>query len=152
MIRRLQDQPQFLELIYRLFYGLLQPFKRWLLPGSRVERLFVRLERLSKGLLFDCRMCGQCILHSTGMTCPMTCPKNMRNGPCGGVLPNGHCEIYPDRPCIWVLAWERSNRMPVFGIEIKTIQGPLNHQLQGTSAWINDLHLQHHLAPQGWEG
>ena len=26
-------------------------------------------------------MCGQCVLHSTGMTCPMTCPKTLRNGP-----------------------------------------------------------------------
>nr|WP_245947992.1 methylenetetrahydrofolate reductase C-terminal domain-containing protein [Halomonas montanilacus] len=29
-------------------------------------------------------MCGQCILSSTGMSCPMNCPKSLRNGPCGG--------------------------------------------------------------------
>ena len=38
-------------------------------------------------------MCGQCVLHSTGMTCPMTCPKTLRNGPCGGVREDGDCEV-----------------------------------------------------------
>ena len=37
----------------------------------RVERPVALVERGVKSLLFDCRMCGQCILHSTGMTCPM---------------------------------------------------------------------------------
>jgi hypothetical protein len=50
----------------------------------RLERPVAALERQVKGLLFDCRMCGQCILSSTGMACPMNCPKNLRNGPCGG--------------------------------------------------------------------
>ena len=36
------------------------------------------LERVAKGLLFDCRMCGQCVLSATGMACPMNCAKEMR--------------------------------------------------------------------------
>ena len=48
-----------------------------------------------KGLLFDCRMCGQCVLSSTGMSCPMNCPKSLRNGPCGGVRADGNCEVKP---------------------------------------------------------
>ncbi len=151
MFRRLQNSPHFLELIYQAVYKAMVPFRRWLLPGSWAERVFIWLERLSKGAIFDCRMCGQCVLHDTGMTCPMTCPKNLRNGPCGGVLLNGHCEIYPDRPCIWVQAWERSKNMPVFGHEITHIQVPLNHQLRDTSAWINDLHRKQEMVPPGWE-
>jgi len=89
MLRFLQDSPHFLEVVYRAVYRMLLPFRRWLKPGGRAEWLFIRLERLTKIPLFDCRMCGQCILHSTGMTCPMTCPKNLRNGPCGGVRLNG---------------------------------------------------------------
>jgi hypothetical protein len=54
-------------------------------PNTRVakilEKFFLPVEKISKEMIFDCRMCGQCILHSTGMTCPMRCPKNLRNGP-----------------------------------------------------------------------
>ncbi len=41
-----------------------------------------RIEHAVKGPVFGCRMCGQCVLHSTGLTCPMNCPKTLRNGPC----------------------------------------------------------------------
>ena len=40
------------------------------------------------------------------MSCPMNCPKNLRNGPCGGVRENGHCEVKPEMKCVWVQAWE----------------------------------------------
>src|SRR4051794_24060445 len=58
---------------------------------SRIERPVAAVEAAIKGALFDCRMCGQCILSSTGMSCPMNCPKSLRNGPCGGVRSNGNC-------------------------------------------------------------
>ncbi|HJW91655.1 MAG TPA: methylenetetrahydrofolate reductase C-terminal domain-containing protein [Anaerolineales bacterium] len=151
MLRWLQDSPHWLEFAYRTIYALIRPFRPWLRPASWAEKSFIRLERLGKGALFDCRMCGQCVLHSTGMTCPMTCPKNMRNGPCGGVHLNGNCEVLPDQLCIWVLAWERSKRMPVYGQDILHIQPPLNNQLRDTSAWINDLHLNQQLASKGWD-
>ena len=69
--------------------------------------------------MFDCRMCGQCMLSSTGMSCPMNCPKQLRNGPCGGVRANGNCEVEPDMPCVWVKAWEGSQNM-VHGDKILT--------------------------------
>jgi hypothetical protein len=151
MLRTLQDHPHFLEVVYDFIYRLLRPFRRWLRPGGRVERLFIWGERASKRAIFDCRMCGVCILHSTGMTCPMTCPKNLRNGPCGGVRPDGRCEVLPDRMCIWVQAWERSQAMPVYGVDILHVQPPVNYSLKDTSAWINDFHRQAELAPAGWE-
>ena len=46
--------------------------------------------------MFDCRMCGQCVLRKTGMACPTNCGKAMRNGPCGGVRADGGCEVDPD--------------------------------------------------------
>ena len=146
----LQNWPHLLERAYAGTHRLLLPFRRWLQPGGRAERVFVGVEIVSKGALFDCRMCGQCVLHSTGMTCPMTCPKNLRNGPCGGVRPDGHCEIVPGMPCIWVQAWERSQRMPVYGSEILKVLPPLNRQLSGTSAWINDLTGLAQKLPAGW--
>ena len=149
-MRFLQNRPHWLELAYSATHRLLHPFRRWLKSGGRVEQLFIRAEAVSKGALFDCRMCGQCVLHSTGMTCPMTCPKNLRNGPCGGVRPNGHCEIIPDMPCVWAQAWERSKQMPVSGGEILNVLPPVNRSLQGTSAWINDFTGAAQRPPAGW--
>ena len=85
------------------------------------------------------------------MTCPMTCPKNLRNGPCGGVRTDGTCEIQPDMVCIWVEAWQRSAKMADYQVDMLNIQAPLNNQLEGTSAWINDLDPQVRLHPKGWK-
>ena len=59
---------------------------------------------LAKRLLVDCKMCGQCVLSSTGMACPTNCAKQMRNGPCGGVRADGTCEVNPAMRCVWVEA------------------------------------------------
>ena len=89
-----------------------------------------------KGLLFDCQMCGQCVLSSTGMSCPMNCPKNLRNGPCGGVRENGHCEVRPEMRCVWVAAFDGARRMPG-GVEaMRQLQPPVDRRLQGHSAWL----------------
>lgn len=127
----------FLEIVYARFARLflqLHPF--WKLVGYRRAEAPVKfIERRAKGLLFDCRMCGQCILSSTGMSCPMNCPKRLRNGPCGGVRANGHCEVEPDMPCVWVQAWEGSRRMDS-GDGILAVQKPVDHSLRETSAWL----------------
>ncbi len=149
-MRFLQNYPRLLETAYSVTHKMLMPFRRWLKPGGVMEQLFVRGEIISKGAVFNCQMCGQCVLHSTGMTCPMNCPKNLRNGPCGGVRANGHCEIKPEMPCVWVQAWERSKDMPVYGPEILRVLPPVNRRLQDTSAWINDLTGESMKAPAGW--
>ncbi len=152
MFRWLQNQPRLLETAYDATHNLLRPFRRYLKPGGAVEAVFVRGEQISKGALFDCRMCGQCILHSTGMTCPMTCPKNLRNGPCGGVRANGHCEVIPTMRCVWVQAFERSQQLDKYTGEMTDLQPPINHRLQGTSAWINDFTGLADEVPAGWVG
>jgi hypothetical protein len=80
-------------------------------------------------------MCGQCILSDTGMSCPMNCPKSLRNGPCGGVRPNGHCEVKPEMKCVWVAAWEGSRRM-AGGPALLDLQPPVDHRLWGRSSWL----------------
>ena len=97
-----------LEAFYQGFENLLLRLAPvWRRLGhARLERPIAAFERGVKGLLFDCQMCGQCALSSTGMSCPMNCPKGLRNGPCGGVRMDGTCEIRPSMPCVWVKAFE----------------------------------------------
>ena len=102
---------------------------------GRVEAPVKFVEKRVKGFMFDCRMCGQCVLSSTGMSCPMNCPKQLRNGPCGGVRANGNCEVEPDMPCVWVKAWEGSRNM-VKGDAILNVQKPVDQSLRETSAWL----------------
>jgi hypothetical protein len=148
----LKSHPRPLELAYRLSKWLIAriyPMVRRKAPRL-AERWMVRSEEALKGYAFNCQMCGQCILHSTGMTCPMNCPKNLRNGPCGGVRPNGNCEVIPQMPCVWVQAVERSAKMPHYGAEIRLIQPPVDRTLQGTSAWINLIDKRDIQTPPGW--
>lgn len=105
---------------------------------TRVERWISVIEKPVKGFLFDSKSCGQCTLGSTGMTCPMNCPKTLRNGPCGGVRGDGSCEIKPDMTCVWVTAWEGSQRMADGEQAIQIIQGPVDASLQGSSAWLRE--------------
>ena len=150
--RWLQNQPHLLEQAYQLtnwFFKQLKPLIARL-GYERADRWLHGPEDWAKQAIFGCKMCGQCILHSTGMTCPMTCPKNLRNGPCGGVRANGHCEVIPEMTCIWVEAYHRSRHMPVFGDEIFHLQPPVNRQLEGSSAWINMLTEADKNVPKAW--
>lgn len=149
----LQAHPRLLERAYDLTFRLFTRAKPLIrrIGYERAERWLVPFEEPAKQLIFDCRSCGQCILHSTGMTCPMTCPKKIRNGPCGGVRPDGHCEVYPQRFCVWVKAFERAGQMTAYGPEMRWIQPPVNCSLQGRSAWINMLTGADASFPAGWQ-
>ena len=148
----LKNNPATLERIYDLTKQAAQtiyPLMKRVSP-TYSERLMIWGEKATKGYMFNCQMCGQCILHSTGMTCPMNCPKNLRNGPCGGVRANGNCEVIPELPCIWVQAYERSRAMPIYGEEIRELQPPVNRSLHNTSAWINMFEGIDKQVPTGW--
>ena len=153
LARALQDRPSVLERAYRLTEWTLHRLEPLLrrVGFRRLERFFEWGERFTKGPLFDCRMCGACNLRGTGMTCPQTCPKNLRNGPCGGVRPDGKCEVVPEMDCIWVLAWERSEKMATYGALIRVVHPPLDRRLEGTSAWLNMLDGRDRVTPAGWE-
>jgi hypothetical protein len=106
------------------------------LGHERIERPVAVVERAVKGLLFDCRMCGQCVLSSTGMSCPMNCPKNLRNGPCGGVRADGHCEVEPEMMCVWVEAFVGAARIPGGLTAIRAVQPAVDRRLEGSSSWL----------------
>lgn len=102
---------------------------------DRLERPVASVEKAVKGLMFDCRMCGQCVLSSTGMSCPMNCPKSLRNGPCGGVRQDGMCEVEPEMRCVWVEA-DRGRRLIGAGADMTAISPPVDHRLAGRSSWL----------------
>lgn len=106
---------------------------------ERILDLVLRpVEILTKKPVFGCHMCGQCVLHSTGMVCPMNCPKNIRNGPCGGVRLDGSCEVYPDMKCVWTRAYAQSQRL-FWPHEIHDLRPPVDWSIQGSSSWVNYL-------------
>jgi Methylene-tetrahydrofolate reductase C terminal len=127
-----------LNAFYKVFESALvalHPF--WKRLGyERLERPVAAVERRVKGLLFDCRMCGQCVLSATGMSCPMNCPKNLRNGPCGGVRANGHCEVLPQMRCVWVAAVAGSARIEGGRDALAAVQPAVDRRLQGKSSWL----------------
>lgn len=141
LMRRLQNRPAWLERAYLKVDALLELAAPALeqVGLERLQPAFALVERWTKTPLFDCRMCGACTLHVSGMTCPMTCPKEMRNGPCGGVRPDGGCEVKPEMICVWLEAWDRASEMKVHGEGIFDVQPPLDRRLQGSSAWLNAL-------------
>ena len=103
---------------------------------QRLETPVAMVEKAVKGFLFDCQMCGQCALSSTGMSCSMNCPKTIRNGPCGGVRANGNCEVKPEMRCVWVEAFDGSQRMQAGREAIKVVQFAVDGRLKGSSSWL----------------
>ena len=138
-VRHARGLERFYNLLERSLIGLAPLLRR--IGYDRLERPFAVFEREVKGFLFDCQMCGQCALSSTGMSCPMNCPKNLRNGPCGGVRENGHCEVKPEMKCVWVQAWEGSQRMQG-GTTILDVQKPVDNRLKGRSSWLRVVRLK----------
>jgi len=111
-------------------------FARWLERRPQALRGFTAAERVTKEVLFGCRMCGQCALPATGYACPMTCPKQLRNGPCGGVSATGDCEVHPELQCVWVVAFERAEQAG-HGADLDRLQRPVDHRRVGESSWVN---------------
>lgn len=133
-----------LKVLYDGLEGILvkmHPLFEWL-GYRRIDKFVLGIEKVSKGLLFDSQSCGQCILGSTGMACPMNCPKSMRNGPCGGVRADGKCEVDPEMDCVWLLAWEGNKRLAEQSYPIQVVQPPLDNRLRNTSAWLREVRRQ----------
>ncbi len=133
----LQDHPGPLVWTWKAAEAVLSRLGGWFerFGVKRSSRWVKPVEELVKRPIFDCRMCGQCILHSTGMTCPMTCPKQLRNGPCGGVRLDGRCEVFPEADCVWVKAVARS-AMTCYADQIGGLNPPVDWQLHGTASWV----------------
>jgi methylenetetrahydrofolate reductase (NADPH) len=103
-------------------------------PG--VAAAVERLELAVKRPLFGCRTCGNCVLGHLEYVCPETCPKRLRNGPCGGTH-LGRCEVL-DQPCVWVGVHARARAAGRESALLVHVPPP-DRALHGTSSWINYL-------------
>jgi methylenetetrahydrofolate reductase (NADPH) len=134
--------PRLLDTMGRLFpvsrknklRGFLTAFFRAIDRRPVAARTLERLEFAIKSPLFGCEACGNCVLGHMEYVCPETCPKNIRNGPCGGTL-SGRCEVV-DKPCIWVRVYERAKAAKRID-DLKICIPPPNRALSETSSWIN---------------
>ena len=132
---------RWLKALYGVFEGtlsLIEPLLRRI-GYRRLDKPFVAIEKVTKGFLLDSQLCGQCIVGFTGLSCPMNCPKTIRNGPCGGVRADGTCEIKPEMECVWVAAWEGNKRLAESPPPIQAVQPAIDNRLLGTSAWLREL-------------
>lgn len=125
---------------------VLTGFFAWVDRRPALRELTERFEYWIKRPVFGCEACGNCVLGDMEYVCPQTCPKQMRNGPCGGSF-NTRCEVV-DQECIWVGVYQRAeltNRVAA----LKTFIPPPDRHLQRTSSWINyflnrDSRPEHH--------
>jgi methylenetetrahydrofolate reductase (NADPH) len=106
----------------------------WVDRRPALAQAVERVEFAIKRPMFGCEACGNCVLGQMEYVCPQTCPKNLRNGPCGGTL-LGRCEVV-DKPCIWVAVYDRAKAAERLE-DLHTYIPPRNLALQETSSWIN---------------
>ena len=115
------------------------PGRRWqppFLPFKNQtfgQRLLITAEKMTKGPMFGCRMCGNCLLQETAFICPMECPKGTRNGPCGGSTPE-RCYVDETRPCIWYKIYDRAFKMGREEMLLEVLP-PLDWDKVGTETW-----------------
>ncbi len=102
-------------------------------------KVFTAGEGIIKGVLFGCRMCGNCILQETAFICPMTCPKGLRNGLCGGATPEA-CEVDASRPCTWHKIYERAEKMGRTE-KLLEINAPIDGERVGRETWLDVVHV-----------
>ena len=110
---------------------------RWVDRRPGLAQAMEDAELAFKKPVFGCQACGNCVLGLMEYVCPMTCPKNLRNGPCGGTF-NGQCEVIPEKKCIWVAVYDRAEAAHRVD-DLKTYIPPRNRALEGTSSYINYL-------------
>lgn len=102
----------------------------------RLNAVGLLLEDLVKVPVFRCQRCGECLLSHTAFICSQRCPKRLRNGACGGTRPGGHCEVYPERRCIWYCIYARSRTLGRTAMLTERMT-PHQWNLERTSAWLN---------------
>lgn len=128
-------------------YKMLRPVMQWIDSSPWMRKAFGSIEYWTKAALYGCKDCGDCALFDTAYLCPVSqCPKNQRNGPCGGSY-HGWCEVYPDeRKCVWVRAYLRLKAQHKEDSIGELIVPPCNWELWQTSSWLNYFMKRDHIS------
>jgi methylenetetrahydrofolate reductase (NADPH) len=115
------------------------PGRRWQPPfysfkrESFGKRVLASVEKIVKGPLWGCRMCGNCLLQETAFICSMECPKGLRNGPCGGSTVE-HCYVDETRPCVWYKIFDQAYKLGRQEILLEVLP-PLDWDKVGGETW-----------------
>lgn len=134
--------PPLLDALGRLFpvtregplRRLLRRAAAWVDRRPALARALERVELAVKRPMFGCQACGNCVLGHLEYVCPQTCPKQLRNGPCGGTF-LGRCEVV-DQPCVWTAVYQRARAAGRLAALAAYVPPP-DRALQGTSSWLN---------------
>jgi methylenetetrahydrofolate reductase (NADPH) len=113
-----------------------------MIDSTQIGHLLMHLtEDPVKKVLLSCKKCGDCGIHHLAFLCPESqCPKHIRNGACGGSS-QGMCEVYPDRPCVYVRAYKRLALIKNTKDMAREFVPPRMWELNQSSAWLN-FHLK----------
>jgi methylenetetrahydrofolate reductase (NADPH) len=119
-------------------FRMLRPIAGWADVSPKAKAVLEFFEHLAKTVLFHCLNCGDCALFDVAFVCPMSqCPKNQRNGACGGSY-QGWCEVYPnEKRCVWVQAYDRLKAYEEEDSLDDYTVPPCNWELWQTSSWLN---------------
>ena len=115
------------------------PGRRWqppFMPFKREpfgQRVLASVEKVVKGPLWGCRMCGNCLLQETAFICPMECPMGIRNGPCGGST-SERCYVDETRPCMWYQIYDRAFKLGRQEMLLQVLP-PLDWDKVGGETW-----------------
>jgi methylenetetrahydrofolate reductase (NADPH) len=134
----------FFSLVHRMVFdhkSLLFPMIRALakiIDKSFLKKPFTYFEYGIKYMTNGCYFCGDCVMHELGFICPMSqCPKQQRNGACGGSR-DGWCEVYPQKQkCIYVTMYSHFKAAERDSHMTGKYVPPCNWELYRTSSWLN---------------
>jgi methylenetetrahydrofolate reductase (NADPH) len=125
---------------------------KWFTGFIENKKLFYNsfgfMEKFAKKVLYDCQHCDDCALFDMYYLCPVSqCPKDMRQGPCGGSRVDGTCEVHEDQMCIWDrVYWRAKNRKGCD--KLRYIMAPRDWELYETNSWVNYFQKHDHSAKE----
>jgi len=118
----------------------LKRIAQWIDRQPMAARFLEFVENTAKTILLGCKQCGDCGIQHLAFLCPESqCPKHIRNGACGGSR-LGRCEVYPERPCVWVRTHKRVAYAGSCQELLSGCVAPRMWELNQTSSWLN-FHL-----------